>query len=60
MNRQELIYALTRYEIEWLIQNTEQKYIEDVTDFFSTGGFTTSEDKELQRLYDLKIGVEVC
>ena len=31
-----------------------------VSDFFSLGGFTTFEDKELQRLYDLKIGEEVC
>ena len=60
MNRQQLIYALTRYELEWFTQNTEQNHIEDVSDFFSLGGFTTFEDKELQRLYDLKIGEEVC
>ena len=57
MNKQQLIYALTRYELEWFIQNTEHQHIEDVSDFFSMGGFTTFEEKELQRLYDLKIGV---
>ena len=57
MNKQQLIYALTRHELEWMIQNTEQQHIEDVADFFSMGGFTTFEEKELQRLYDLKIGV---
>ena len=60
MNRQELIYVLTRHELEWFSQNTEQTHIEDVSDFFSLGGFTTFEDKELQRLYDLHIGEEVC
>jgi hypothetical protein len=60
MNRQQLIYALTRHELEWFLQNTEQTHIEDVSDFFSLGGFTTFEDKELQRLYDLHIGEEVC
>lgn len=60
MNRQQLIYALTRHELEWFSQNTEQTHIEDVSDFFSLGGFTTFEDKELQRLYDYKIGEEVC
>ena len=56
MNKQQLIYALTRYELEWVIQNSEQEHIEDAADFFSMGGFTTFEEKELQRLYDLKIG----
>ena len=60
MNRQQLIYALTRYELEWFSQNTEPNHIEDVSDFFSLGGFTTFEDKELHRSYDLKIGEEVC
>lgn len=58
MNRQELIYALTRYELEWFIDNGEP-YVKDVSDFFSLGGFTTFEDEELQRLYDLKIREEV-
>jgi hypothetical protein len=50
MNRQQLIYTLTRYELEWFSQNTEN--IESVSDFFATGGFNSWSDEELQKMYD--------
>jgi hypothetical protein len=59
MNRQELIYALTKYELEWFIHNGHP-YIKDVTEFFANGGFNIYSDEELQKKYDLDIAEEIC
>jgi N-acetylglutamate synthase-like GNAT family acetyltransferase len=59
MNRQELIYALTKYELEWFIHNGHP-WIEDTTKFFADGGFHSYSDEQLQKKYDLDIAEEVC
>lgn len=58
INRQQLIYELTRYELEWFTQNTDKHNIEELSDFFSIGGFTSLEDKHLKEIYDHKFGDE--
>ena len=57
MNRKELIYELTKYELEWFSQNTEN--IKYVSDFFATNGFNSWSDEELQKMYDEFIKEEV-
>ena len=58
MNRQELIYALTKYELEWFIHNGHT-WIEVTTKFFADGGFHSYSDEQLQKQYDLDIKEEV-
>jgi len=52
LTRQQLIKALTKYELEWFSQNTEKIHIEGVSDFFTTGGFYIWSDEKLQEMYD--------
>ena len=54
MTRNELINALTHYEIEWVIDNPE--YLNDVAEFFANGGFHKSSDESLQKKYQLNFG----
>jgi hypothetical protein len=50
MTRKELLYELTKYELDYLIQNVD--YMLDFYEFFAKGGFYNWSDKELQRKYD--------
>jgi hypothetical protein len=57
LTRQQLIKALTKYELEWFIDNGGP-YIEGVSDFFVTGGFNIWSDEKLQEMYDELMGEE--
>jgi hypothetical protein len=52
MTRKDMIFALTRYEIEWVFDNSE--YFDEVVDFFASGGFNKYNNEILQKLYELK------
>jgi hypothetical protein len=52
MSRKELIYELTKYEMDWLIQNVEFNDMLDFYEFFASGGFYNWSDKALQQKYD--------
>lgn len=49
MNRNQMIELLTRHELDWLVNNSEEHYVKDATEFFALGGFTTYTDDELIR-----------
>jgi N-acetylglutamate synthase-like GNAT family acetyltransferase len=55
MTRQEKIFALTKYELEWFLSNGDN-WVKDTADFFSEGGFNKSTDEELDELMRLKWG----
>ena len=49
MTRKEMIEILTRHELDWLVNNSEEHYVKDATEFFAFGGYTTYTDDELVR-----------
>ena len=49
MNRNQMIELLTRHELYWLVNNSEEHYVKDATEFFALGGFNTYTDDELVR-----------
>ena len=51
MNRKELIYELTKYELDWFVDNGKP-YDILFYEFFANGGFNVWDDKELQKKYD--------
>lgn len=55
MNRKQLIEELTRYELEWFLENNDKHSLTEIAEFFSNGGFTDWSDSELQTKYDLFI-----
>jgi len=59
MNRKELISALTRYEIQWFLDQDDQSYVGEMAEFFADGGFNTWTTEDLQEKYDLQIAEEV-
>jgi len=50
--RSEMVYALTKYELEYLIDNPE--WLEDTTKYFADGGVNTKTDAELFSLCKIK------
>jgi len=50
MSREDLIKALTRYELDWYVHNSEG-YEDDTAEFFAKGGFTTYTDEQLLSAY---------
>jgi hypothetical protein len=50
MNRQALIKALTRYELDWYVHNSEG-YEDETSEFFAKGGFNTYTDEQLLSAY---------
>jgi len=50
MNREDLIKALTRYELDWYVHNSEG-YEDDTAKFFAKGGFNTYTDEQLLSQY---------
>jgi hypothetical protein len=50
MTREQIILALTRYELEWVIDNPEYK--NEVAEFFAQGGFTNLTDEGLKKYVD--------
>lgn len=59
MTRQEMILALTRNELVFLIDSPE--WLNDEAKFFADGGFDKLNDEELTKQYQLAIeeGVEL-
>jgi len=56
LNRQELIYELTKYELKWFSQNyDDDQHLWELSDFFAKGGFITWSDESLQKKYELFI-----
>jgi len=51
--RQEMVLALTRYEIEWVFENLE--HLDEVAEFFANSGFHKYTNESLQKLYELKL-----
>ena len=47
MTREQMIEALTRFELEYLLDNPE--LLKDNARFFSKGGFSTQTDQELRK-----------
>ena len=58
LNRQKLIYELTKYELEWFSQNDDDQHLWELSDFFANGGFISWDDKSLQKKYELFIAEE--
>jgi hypothetical protein len=46
MNREQMIEALTRFELEYLLDYPE--LLKDAARFFANGGFSTKTDQELR------------
>ena len=56
LNRQELIYELTKHELQWFSQNADDdQHLWDLSDFFAKGGFMAWDDESLQKKYELFI-----
>lgn len=53
MKRDEKIFVLTQNEIDWFLGNgVELNLVQEVTEFFAKGGFTTDTDEEINDQYD--------
>jgi len=52
--RQEMVNALTAYELKFLIDNPE--CLPDVAEFFANGGFDNVNIDDLEDVYTKKIG----
>jgi len=49
-SRNTMVLALTKYELQWLMQSPEQ--LDNVAEFFAAGGYETMEDTELESAYN--------
>jgi len=58
LNRKELIYELTKYEIECFSKNDDDQHLWELSDFFAKGGFISWNDESLQKKYELFIAEE--
>lgn len=60
VTRQEMIEALTRYDLNWLVSGnaTTKDLMDDCVRFFAEGGFTTWTDQRLAHLYSEVIAPE--
>ena len=53
MTREEKIFVLTQNEIDWFLGNgVELNLVQDVTEFFAKGGFTTYTDEAINDQYN--------
>lgn len=52
MDRKELLYELTKYELDYLIQNVDFNDMLDFYEFFASGGFYNWSDEALQQKYN--------
>ena len=50
MTREEMVIALTRYELDWYLDN-HKGCEDDTAKFFATGGFNKLTDEELKKQY---------
>lgn len=53
MSREEMILALTRYELDWYVDNFDG-HEDTMAEFFAKGGFNTYSDDKLRDLYFLR------
>jgi len=60
VTRQEMIEALTRYDLNWLASGnaTTKDLMDDCVGFFAKGGFSVWADKKLVQLYEEVIASE--
>lgn len=49
MTREEKLFALTKYELAFLIESPD--WLEDASKFFSEGGFSIYTDEQLNQQY---------
>ena len=57
--REKMILALTRYELDWYVHNSEG-YEDDTAKFFAKGGFNTYTDEQLSDEYSKNIAPEAA
>lgn len=56
MNREHMIKELTKQELYWVFDNDSiELIIDDTTEFFTKGGFTTWTDEQLTIKYNRDI-----
>jgi hypothetical protein len=58
MDRKELLYELTKYELDYLIQNVDFNDMLDFYEFFANGGFYNWSNEALQEKYNESIKEE--
>jgi hypothetical protein len=56
MTREEKILALTRHELMFVIEMSEE--LDDTAEFFARGGFNAFTDEQLNRKYELFLAEE--
>jgi len=59
MNRENLIFELTEYELIYLIENSDKHTIVEVAEFFANGGFNSWTNEQLEKKYNEFIAEEV-
>jgi hypothetical protein len=52
MDRLEMIKALTRNDLEWLVDDATHENVQDAVDFYARGGYATYSDDKLKTLYE--------
>lgn len=55
LDKNQLIKELTRYEIQWFLDQDNQKLVDEVSEFFSEGGYLNWSLEDLQAKYKLQI-----
>lgn len=55
LDRQMLIKEATKYELQWFLDQQDESWLEDMTDFFAKGGFNNWTYKDLEEKYRLQI-----
>jgi hypothetical protein len=55
LNRKTLINELTKYELQWFMDQEDDKLLAETTEFFANGGFVNWSDDDLVKKYELFI-----
>lgn len=55
LDRQMLIKEATKYELQWFLDQQDESWLEDMTDFFIKGGFNNWTYKDLEEKYRFQI-----
>ena len=53
--REAMVEALIRREIEWVVGDPTPENIDDAVQFFSEGGFSVYSDQDLEEQFDLLV-----
>ena len=59
LDRKMLIKELTRYEVQWLLDQDDQKLVDEVAEFFSKGGYFNWSLEDLLNKYKLQIAEDI-